>query len=420
MTTTRTVLHGGLVFDGTGSAPARADVTVSGGQIVAVGTGLDGDAIVDVTGKTVLPGLFDCHVHVTSSGVDVMRRLSQPFSYEFFAAARHLRDTLAAGVTTVRDAGGADAGLRQAVADGLVDGPRMLVAISIIGQTGGHSDGWLPSGCDLPFAQPHPGRPSGVADGPEQVRAVVRRVLRAGADVIKVCSSGGVLSPGDDPRHAQLSRAELEMAVAEAAAQGRHVLAHAQGAPGIKNALLAGARSIEHGIYLDDEAIELMLNSGSWLVPTLVAPHAVIEAAEAGAQLPAAVVEKAREVTAVHADSVRRAAAAGVRIAMGTDSGVGPHGQNLRELELMADCGMKPEAVLHAATASAARLCGLQDVTGQVREGLAADLVVVDGHATDIAGLQGRIAQVWQAGRPVAGPARPQSAPAEQEPSYAR
>jgi imidazolonepropionase-like amidohydrolase len=420
MTAQRVVLHGGLVFDGTGSAPARADLVVSGGRIVAVGTGLDGDAGVDVTGQTVLPGLFDCHVHVTSSGVDVMQRLSQPFSYEFFAAARHLRDTLATGVTTVRDAGGADAGLRQAVADGLVAGPRMLIAISIIGQTGGHSDGWLPSGCDLPFAQPHPGRPSGVADGPEEVRAVVRRVLRAGADVIKVCSSGGVLSPADNPRHAQLSRAELEMAVTEAAAQGRHVLAHAQGAPGIKNALLAGVRSIEHGIYLDDEAIELMLNSGSWLVPTLVAPHAVIEAAEAGARLSPAVVEKAREVTAVHAESVRRAAAAGVRIAMGTDSGVGPHGQNLRELELMAACGMSPAAVLHAATGSAAELCGLQDVAGQVREGLAADLVVVDGDATDIAGLPHRIAQVWQSGRRVAGAAPGQSTTTEQEPSYAR
>jgi imidazolonepropionase-like amidohydrolase len=415
----RVVLHGGQVFDGTGSDPYRADVVVSGGQIAAVGTGLDADLGVDVTGRTILPGLFDCHVHITSSGVDVMRRLNQPFSYEFFAATAHLRDTLATGVTTIRDAGGADAGLREALADGLVEGPRMLISISMIGQTGGHGDGWLVSGCDVPVFQPHPGRPSGLADGPDAVRGVVRRVLRAGADVIKVCASGGVLSPADDPLHAQFSRAELEMAVAEAASAGRHVLAHAQGPAGIKNALLAGVRSIEHGIYLDDEAIDLMLNSGAWLVPTLVAPLAVMEAAEAGAQLAPAVVEKAREVAEVHAASVRRAAAAGVRIAMGTDSGVGPHGQNLRELELMAGCGMSAAAVLHAATGSAAELCGLQDIAGQIREGLVADLVVISGDPRPLADLSSRIAQVWQGGRPVTPVITVPRGATEQEPARA-
>jgi imidazolonepropionase-like amidohydrolase len=420
MTAQRVVLHGGQVFDGTGAEPYRADIVVSGRRIAAVGTGLDADLSVDVTGGTILPGLFDCHVHITSSGVDVMRRLNQPFSYEFFAATAHLRETLATGVTTIRDAGGADAGLRQALADGLVAGPRMLISISIIGQTGGHSDGWLVSGCDVPMFQPHPGRPSGLADGPDEVRGVVRQVLRAGADVIKVCASGGVLSPADDPRHAQFSRAELEMAVAEATAAGRHVLAHAQGPAGIKNALLAGARSIEHGIYLDDEAIELMLNSGAWLVPTLVAPLAVIEAAEAGAQLAPAVVQKAREVAEVHSQSVRRAAAAGVRIAMGTDSGVGPHGQNLRELELMAACGMSPAAVLYAATGSAAELCGLDDVVGQIREGLVADLVVVNGDPGQLADLSSRITQIWQGGRRVAHDIPVQRRAAEQEPAHAR
>jgi imidazolonepropionase-like amidohydrolase len=210
------------------------------------------------------------------------------------------------------------------------------------------------------------------------------------------------------------------MAVAEAAAAGGHVLAHAQGPAGIKNALLAGARSIEHGIYLDDEAIELMLNSGAWLVPTLVAPLAVIEAAEAGAQLAPAVVQKAREVAEVHSESVRRAAAAGVRIAMGTDSGVGPHGQNLRELELMAACGMSPAAVLHAATGSAAELCGLHGVVGQIRDGLVADLVVVEGDPGQLAGLSSRITQIWQGGRRL-GPDIPvQRRAAEQEPAHAR
>ncbi len=396
---TRTLLHGGMVFDGTGAAPAQADVVLDGDRIVDVGSGLDGDVSVDVTGQTVLPGFFDCHVHVTSSGVDVLERLNQPFSYEFFKAARHLEATLATGVTTVRDAGGADAGLRKAVADGLIPGPRLLLSINIIGQTGGHSDGWLPSGHDIPISRPHPGRPSGLADGPDEMRRVVRQLVRAGADVIKVCATGGVLSPGDDPRHAQFSRAELEIAVAEAAATGHWVMAHAQGPAGIKNALLAGVRSIEHGIYLDDEAIDLMRASGAWLVPTMVAPLSVIEAAEAGARLPESVVQKAKDVVLAHRDSVRRAAAAGVRIAMGTDSGVGPHGVNLRELGLMADCGMAPADVLHAATGSAADLCGLGEVTGRVRAGLAADLVVVSGDPYAVGDLDRRIAQVWQAGR---------------------
>jgi imidazolonepropionase-like amidohydrolase len=394
----RTLLHGGSVFDGTGSDPALADVVIADGRIVEVGTGLDGDVAVDLTGQTLLPGFFDCHVHVTSSGIDVMERISRPFSYEFYAAARHLKATLATGVTTVRDAGGADAGLRQALEDGLVEGPRLLISISIIGQTGGHSDGWLPSGTDIPMSRPHPGRPSGIADGPDEMRRVVRQMLRAGADVIKVCATGGVLSPGDDPLHAQLSLAEIEVAVTEAAAMGRSVLAHAQGPQGIKNALLAGVRSIEHGIYLDDECIERMVDSGVWLVPTLVAPLAVIEAAEAGARLAPSVVAKARDVAAVHVEAVTRAVAAGVPIAMGTDSGVGPHGVNLRELGLMAGCGMSPAQVLHAATGSAADLCGLSDVVGRIRPGLMADLVAVDGDPYRLDGLSDRIGHIWQGG----------------------
>ncbi|MCU1658173.1 MAG: amidohydrolase family protein [Pseudonocardiales bacterium] len=395
----RIVLHGGRVFDGTGSAPQRADVVIEDSRIVDVGIGLDGDTGVDVGGRTILPGFFDCHVHVASSGVDVMTRLNQPFSYEFFAAAKHLKATLATGVTTVRDAGGADAGLRQAVVDGLIEGPRLLVSINIIGQTGGHSDGWLPSGHDIPMSRPHPGRPSGLADGADEIRRVVRQMIRAGADAIKVCATGGVLSPGDDPRHPQLSRGELEVAVSEAAATGRTVLAHAQGPAGIKNAVMAGVRSIEHGIYLDDECIEMMVGSGTWLVPTLVAPLAVVEAAEAGARIADSVVVKAREVAEVHAHSIGRAAAAGVRIAMGTDSGVGPHGVNLRELDLMAKCGMSPAAVLHSATGSAADLCGLGDVTGRVRPGLMADLVVVDGDPYEFGDISSRLHMIWQSGR---------------------
>ncbi len=394
----RTVFRGGSVFDGTGAPPAPGDVVIEEGLVVEVGAGLDGDEEVDVSGGTVLPGFFDCHVHLTSVGIDVMQRISRPFSYQFYEAGANLAATLATGVTTVRDAGGADLGIAQAVADGLVPGPRVLIAVNIIGQTGGHTDGWHPSGYDLPLNLPHPGRPSGLADGPEELRKVVRAMLRAGADVIKICTTGGVLSPRDDPRHTQFTPEEVAVVVAEAAAVGRPVMAHAQGAEGIKNALRAGVRSIEHGIYLDDEAIELMLQRGAWLVPTLVAPRAVIEAAEAGAQISAAVLAKAVEVTGVHEESVRRAAAAGVKIAMGTDSGVGPHGRNLEELALMAGCGMSPEQVLASATSESARLCGLGDRVGRLEPGMLADLVVVDGDARQLDGLAGRIRSVWQSG----------------------
>ncbi|HEX4702318.1 MAG TPA: amidohydrolase family protein [Pseudonocardiaceae bacterium] len=394
----RVLFAGGQVFDGSGADPASADVLVVDGLIEAVGTGLDADTVVDCAGATLLPGLFDCHVHVTVSDIGLLYRVQEPFSYQFFAAARNLERTLAVGITTVRDAGGADLGIKQAVEDGLIPGPRLRISIGLISPTGGHGDGWAPSGHCVPLSRPHPGRPSAIADGPDEMRKVARELLRAGADVLKVCTTGGVLSPRDDPRHSQFTPPELDVLVAEAGMQGRYVMAHAQGSEGIKNAVRAGIRSIEHGIYLDDEAIELMLANGTWLVPTLVAPVNVIRAAKAGVALPPSVVRKAEDVVEVHAESVRRAVDAGVRIAMGTDSGVGPHGTNLEELPLLAGCGMTPANVLAATTSSAAELLGLGGELGRITPGYRADLVVVDGDPYDLPGLAGRIRQVWQDG----------------------
>jgi imidazolonepropionase-like amidohydrolase len=219
-----------------------------------------------------------------------------------------------------------------------------------------------------------------------------------GADVIKVATSGGVLSARDDPRHAHFRPAELEVLVEEATAAGMFVMAHAQGADGIKNAIRAGIRSIEHGILLDDEGIELMLRNGTWLVPTLVAPQGVLDAADAGVVFSPGVVEKARTFVQVHRDAVRRAIEAGVRIAMGTDSGVAPHGQNLRELALMAGLGMSPAAVLEATTRSAAQLLGVDDDLGTIEPGKIADLVLVDGDPYAFATLADRIEGVWVGG----------------------
>lgn len=398
----RTVFSGAQVFDGTGAAPAAADVVVEDGRIVDVGPGLDADESVDVTGRTLLPGLFDAHVHVMITHVDLWRIVQTPFSYRFYQALANLESTLAIGITTVRDAGGADLGLKQALEDGLIAGPRVQLSISMMSQTGGHGDGLMPSGVRVQLFPEYPGMPRALCDGVTEVRRTVRELVRAGADVIKCATTGGVMSPRDRPEHNGFSPEELEALVAEARAHGLEVMAHAQGTPGIKNALRAGIRSIDHGIYLDDEAIQLMLDKGAWLVPTLVAAQGVIKAAEAGVAIPDASLRKALEVIEAHKESFRRAVEAGVQVAMGTDSGVTPHGDNLEELELMAENGMSPDQVLVATTSSAARLMGLDGELGTIDAGKRADLVVVDGDPFDFATLRGRIEAVYQNGRLVA------------------
>lgn len=392
---TRTLFTNARIFDGTGSPLADGDVVVADGRIVDVGPGLDGDEAVDLGGRALIPGMFDCHVHVVISHVDTFRMMQTPFSLMFFEAARNLESTLAAGITSVRDAGGADLGVKTAVEQGLVNGPRMQISLSMLSQTGGHGDGWLPSGQALHFFMGHPGIPPTVVDGPAEMRQKVRELIRMGADVIKVATSGGVLSPRDDPKHAHFQPDELEALVTEASTLGRFAMAHAQAYDGIKNAVRAGIRSIEHGIYLDDEAIDLMLANGTFLVPTLIAPTGVIKAAEAGASIPEASLTKAREVIETHRESFRRAVDAGVTVAMGTDSGVTPHGQNLDELVLMEQGGMAPTDVLVATTRNAAECLGVLDDRGTIEPGKAADFVVVDGDPLDFNGLADRIAAVY-------------------------
>lgn len=401
----RTVFAGGRVFDGTGAAIGEADVAVRDGAIEEVGPGLDGDESIDVSGLTLLPGLFDTHVHVMLGTVNGWRLAQTPFSYRFYDSIRNLQATLRVGITTVRDAGGADLGLRQALAEGLVQGPRVQISIAMLSQTGGHADGWLPSGSRVQLFPEYPGFPSAIVNGPDEARRKVRELVRAGAEVIKIATSGGVLSPRDRPDQPGFDVAEIEAIVAEASAAGLWVMAHAQSTVGIKNAIRAGVRSIEHGIYLDDEAIALMLERGTYFVPTLMAPLGVLDAAEAGLSIPDASVAKAREVLDVHRDSFRRAVAAGVEVAMGTDSGVTPHGENLLELKLMAEGGMSPADVLVASTRTAAELMGLEGELGTLEPGKRADLVAVSGDPFDFAGLAERIELVYQDGRGVAGAA---------------
>lgn len=394
----RTIFAGGRLFDGTGTPLAEADVAVEEGRIVDVGVGLDGDESVDLTGKAIIPGMFDCHTHVVISHIDFWKILQTPFSYQFFQAARNLEETLKIGITTVRDAGGADLGIKKAVEDGLINGPRMQISIGMISQTGGHGDSWMACGQHVHLMPPHPGRPSTIVDSPAEMRKKVRELVRMGADVIKVATSGGVLSPRDKPTHAHFALDELQTLVAEATAADLFVMAHAQATDGIKNAIRAGIRSIEHGIYLDDEAIEMMLDRGTYLVPTLVAPKGVLDAAAQGAQIPEASLNKAREVVEIHRESFSKAVAAGVKVAMGTDSGVTPHGRNLRELQLMFEGGMKPDEVLVATTKTAAELMGIGDELGTVEVGKRADFVVVNGDPFDFEVISEQIESVYKDG----------------------
>jgi imidazolonepropionase-like amidohydrolase len=334
---------------------------------------------VDAEGLTLLPGLVDCHVHLcfAGDGVDLGETLQRPPSRTLLQVVVSCRRTLEAGFTTVRDAGGTPAAVRMAVERGYFPGPRMRMAIQILSQTGGHSDQHFPCGATLLW-NPAPELPDPVVDGVEPMRQRVRELIRAGADWIKLCTSGGVLSPGDAPHHPTFTPDEIRAAVEEAATQGRPVMAHAQANAGIKNALRAGVQTIEHGFWIDDDACELFLDGDRALVPTIVATQWVIRHSEAG-RMPAFAAEKARAVVEDHAASVRRAIDAGVRIGFGTDTGVGPQGSMGEEFLALRDLGMAPADCIRSATTVAAELLGLSDRAGTLAEGAFGDLIGVPG-----------------------------------------
>jgi imidazolonepropionase-like amidohydrolase len=384
---TYTHIYNATVIDGTGEEPRTdAHIYMRDGRIVSVGS-LESMTIpvdaseriteIDAGGAYILPGLIDSHVHIMFEVDSTDNMLNTPFSYHFYKSVNYMRATLDAGITSIRDAGGADAGIKKAVNDGIVQGPRMQISVNALGITGGHTDGWHLNGDTVGLFSSHPGRPDGICDGVPEVRKKVREMFRAGADVIKVCSTGGVLSPTDHPEFTQFSLEELKVMVEEAHfRRGAKVMSHAQGSEGIKNAIRAGIHSIEHGIYLDDEAIELMLEHGTFLVPTLLAPIAVLEIGETSGKMPEYGIRKARETIEAHRESIARAYRAGVKIAMGTDAGVMPHGTNLRELGLMMDCGMSAMEAIVATTKMSAECLGWDDDLGTLEPGKIADLVM--------------------------------------------
>ncbi|MFB3905189.1 MAG: amidohydrolase family protein [Acidobacteriota bacterium] len=361
--------------------------------------------MIDAKGGFLLPGFIDCHVHLVLEDLTIPKLMSTPLSLTLFKTIDHMRRTLAAGVTSVRDGGGVDLGLKQAVESGLVEGPRMQISITILTMTGGHLDYAMQSGNEYSLFPPYPGRPDGKCDGVEEVRRKVREVLRAGAEVIKVCTTGGTMSPHDHPTHAQFSVEELKVMVQEADYHGsRKVMAHAQGSRGIKNAIRAGVHSIEHGMYLDDEAIELMLERNTYLVPTLLAPVYTLNHCAEMPDLPEWGIRKMKETLEINLESISKAHKAGVKIAMGTDACVSPHGTNLQELGLLCRIGMTPLEALRSATVVAAECLGWQDQVGTLEAGKLADMVVVrEDPLKNIASLadKNNIAMVVKGGRVV-------------------
>lgn len=406
------LLRGARLIDGSGAAPqVGVDVLVAGGRIGAIGKNLAAPAgarVIDLGGRTLLPGLIDAHTHLGgdpqgSHAEGVTSQVTLSDADLALRGAANARKTLLAGFTTVRNVGGslADRSLRDAIAGGLVAGPRMVIANHAIGITGGHCDDGNGLRPDL-FSGP-PDFQVGIGDGPDELRKAVRHQIKLGADVIKICATGGVLSQGDGVGAPQLTRAEMLAIVDEAVRAGRKVAAHAHGAQGIREAVLAGVHSIEHGSVLEPDTIALMKRRGTFLVPTVAVGQYVEAAANAGKLSPDSAA-KAREIAPRMRESVMRAYKAGVKIAFGTDAGVFEHGTNAREFVTLVGLGVAPMDAIVAATRNAAELLGLADL-GQVKVGFIADLVVVDGDPlADIHALE-RPALVVQGGAVVRPPA---------------
>ncbi len=379
----RKVVVPGRVLDVTsGKMLSGQAIVIEGDRIVAVAPADKvkaeaGEMRIALPNATVLPGLIDAHTHLTSDPVFGYPSLANSIPRQALIGAKNARITLLAGFTTVRNVGAqgySDIALRDAINAGDVPGPRMDASGPLMSITGGHCDNNL-----LPFE--YHATYDGVADGVENVQHKVREIIKYGADLIKICATGGVLSKGDNPQHAQFTLEEMKAIVADAHRLGRKVAAHAHGAEGIKWATEAGVDSIEHGSYIDDEGIALMKQHGTYLVPTEYLMDWMEQNADA-IHLPEMYRQKMRDVTAASRKNVAKAMAAGVKIAFGTDSSVYPHGLNAHEFAVYVRMGMTPTEAIRTATVNAADLLGWSDRVGTLEPGKYADLIAVDGDPT--------------------------------------
>jgi imidazolonepropionase-like amidohydrolase len=381
-----TLVQAGNLIDGRADrALGPATIVIEDGHITAVERGHrapgDGEALIDLSASTVLPGLMDMHTHLTSElgPGSYIHRFTDGAPEVTLRSTVFARRTLEAGFTTVRDLGdrhNASIALRDAIARGDVVGPRIFTAGKSIATTGGHADpttGWAA------HIAGDPGPREGVINGVAEARKAVRQRYKDGADLIKVTATGGVLSLASSGENPQFTQDELEAVVATARDYGFHVAAHAHGTEGMRRAVLAGVHSIEHGTYMDDEVIRLMKRHGTWYVPTILAGRFVGEMAAVPGYFPEVVQPKAAAIGPQIQDTFARAHRAGVKIVFGTDCGVAPHGDNAREFVYMVEAGMSPMDAIRSATSVAAEFLGMTEQLGTIEPGKLADLVAVEG-----------------------------------------
>lgn len=401
-----TYIKAGQVVDTlAGKLRSNQVIVVEGDRIARVAASGDvdipaGAAVIDLSGQTVLPGLLDMHTHLTgdhrfhgyeSLGVSLPR--------ETLYGVYNGRKTLLAGFTSVRNVGAggySDIALRDAIAAGEIEGPRMRASGPALGITGGHCDNNL-----LPSE--YADRGAGVADGPWAVRAKVREIVKYGADVIKFCATGGVLSKGDSVGGQQYTLEEMQALVEEAHQHGRKVAAHAHGTEGIKAAIVAGVDSVEHSSLIDEEGIRLAKEHGTFLVMDIYVDTYILQHGAEVGMLPES-LEKEREVGQLQRDNFRKAFEAGARMAFGTDGGVYPHGDNARQFAYMVEYGMTPMEAIQAATVHAAELIGWPDDVGAIEAGRYADIIAVEGNPLDNVRLLENVAFVMKGGKVYKGP----------------
>lgn len=402
-----TYLHCGRLLTMTDEqAQTQMTVVVEGNKILRIEKGYQtppaGASLVDLRDKTVLPGLIDCHVHFEweQSPNSYAERYTLNDADLAFRAAVYARRTLEAGFTTVRDlgGGGVNIALRNAINQGWATGPRILTAGRIVSITGGHGD--MTTGARWDLFDPPPGAEEGIADGPDACRAAVRTQIKRGADLIKVTATGGVLSLARDGRLPHYAEDELQTIVRTAADLGVPVAAHAHGDEGMRRAVAAGVASIEHGTFMSDLTMTMMVQRGTWLVPTLTAGWAVTDSAQrAPGFFPEVVRVKALGIGPQISETLGKAYKKGVKIAFGTDAGVFPHGKNNLEFRYMAQAGMPARDILRAATVNAAELLRLSDQIGAISPGKLADLVAVDGDPLDDIQAMERVSFVMKDGK---------------------